>query len=298
MTVVAQSWDCPTMAVVAQSSRTEPDAIVVAQSSDRARQDPAGKREGERSRETRNREREGNSDSTRVPPPANPRRLWLSSLLVRRPQHLRRPVRHPPPAANATATPAAQAPPLPDDAPTTVRFIRQRILPYIDDRLAVMEKEGVSLGGVSPFNPDAFSTHLGKDKVYECVVGLSAFSMFEFNYEKNPPTVGGIMRVREQIVPHLTSGNLTYDKGWQPQSLPVRVSSINALPLGNLVPLVSEEVRLALAWAWADAVSKKETAAATVYEDMARSIKVKFELEPDEDEGMLMKWTSAIKVSQ
>ena len=31
---------------------------------------------------------------------------------------------------------------------------------------------------------------------------------------------------------------------------------------------------------------------------MARSIKVKFELEPDEDEGMLMKWTSAIKVKQ
>ena len=80
--------------------------------------------------------------------------------------------------------------------------------------------------------------------------------------------------------------------------MPVRVSSINALPLGNLVPLVSEEVRLALAFAWADAVSKNETAAATVYEDMARSIKVKFELEPDEDEGMLMKWTSAIKVKQ
>ena len=31
---------------------------------------------------------------------------------------------------------------------------------------------------------------------------------------------------------------------------------------------------------------------------MTRSIKVKFELEPDEDEGMLMKWTSSIKVKQ
>ena len=108
----------------------------------------------------------------------------------------------PPPQA-----PLQALPPAADDAPTTVRFIRQRILPYIDDRLAVMEKEGVSLGGVSPFNPDAFSTHLGKDKVYECVVGLSAFSMFEFNYEKNPPTVGGIMRVREQIVPHMATSH-------------------------------------------------------------------------------------------
>ena len=65
----------------------------------------------------------------------------------------------PPPQA-----PLQALPPAADDPPTTVRFIRQRILPYIDDRLAVMEKEGVSLGGVSPFNPDAFKTHLGKDK--------------------------------------------------------------------------------------------------------------------------------------
>ena len=209
-----------------------------------------------------------------------------------------------PPATPAAAPAAAPAvgKPLPDAddtyGPTTVRFIRQRIHPYIGDRLQVMEKKGVSLGGMSAFDPNAFTENLGKDNVYECVVSLASFSMYDFNYDKNPPTVGSIMRVRDQLVPALTSGKLTYDKGWQPQSLPVRAASIHPPTLGTLVPLVSEELRVAVALAWADAVRTGETAAAAVYEDIACSIKVRFELETDDDEAMLKKWTSSIKVKQ
>ena len=128
-----------------------------------------------------------------------------------------------------------------------------------------MSKEGKPLGGAPAFDPVACTEHLGNGGVYECCVLLAAFGIFEFNYPANPPMVGSILRVRNQLVPMVRTGSL-YNRGWQPQSLLVRVASPPVLV--KLVPLMSGELRVALALVWADAVRDGDQAAATVYEDV------------------------------
>ena len=101
--------------------------------------------------------------------------------------------------------------------------------------MKAMRPEGVSASGMTSFDQATCSKALGEHGHYICMVSLAAFSVFEFNYDKNPPTPGSIVRVREQVVPFVTSGKLTYDKAWQVQPLPVRVASVHGPILGKIV---------------------------------------------------------------
>ena len=181
-------------------------------------------------------------------------------------------------AAAASAVAAAPADP-PDEQQEqavsekdlTARFIKLRIDAYIGDRLKAMGPAGKELACVKPFDADACVASLNKDRVFECTVSLAAFSMYGFTYANNPPTIGSITRVRDAHVPCVSTGNLTYDKGWQQQPFLVRVPSPHPPTLGKLVPVAQEELRLGLAYAWAEAVRTKDAAAAAVYETMAQS---------------------------
>ena len=176
----------------------------------------------------------------------------------------------------------------------TITWAQNNIWPLSRTLYDTFPNEAVSIGGVLPFDIDAFKENMTTDEIYTCTVTVKAFKEDKFSFG-TLPTQDAVVSTYKTLLEDLKPG-------WQVNAIPVRVSNIAEEPTwGDLDVLALDEVRLAVDLMASTVVSdgKVKRGAETDAVRLAlRRLKVSFYFIPDGDKFEQEKWLSRIRLRQ
>ena len=104
-------------------------------------------------------------------------------------------------AGNAPATAPPADPPHP-----TVIWLRTEVWPLAGKLYNDLPDVAVGIGGVAPYNFDAFQATMASDKIYTCTVNAKAFKHDRFSFGNNIPSVGAVKSRAETVARGLKAG--------------------------------------------------------------------------------------------